>query len=295
MSLPPPATKNPPCCLYLFIPISSASTPSRASCLLLSFPPSLPASPARCLAVFMGYKFVAADDLSPQPLGIPLPAPAVVSFCSCALSCGACGGSGCASRSGGNEACCGGAIQSSGLLCSETGEAPCIIDDGEINLRYGVLVRGLSCFWNVYWRSWREEELLYTRSSCRQLYCPGHLFMRTYTKKKWSPIRNEPHPLSGDRHMVNSSVADQLLISPLVYLVLIRAPQQPPSTLYRTLPSLFFMLFLPPFSCSSQTWQLPRRSTATPRTAPRRLPLWLLLRLLLPLRHPLRRALRPLR
>lgn len=101
-------------------------------------------------------------------------------------------------------------------------------------------------------------------------------------------------PTIWDRHMVNSSVADQLLLVPLVYLVLIRAPQQPASMPHHS-PSLFFILFLPSFSCSSQTWQLPRRSTATPRTAPRRLPLWRLLRSLLPLRPPLRRALRPLR
>eukprot|EP00903_Cladosiphon_okamuranus_P006681 g6521.t1 len=52
-------------------------------------------------------------------------------FC-CALSCGTCGGRGCAGRPGGSAACCGGGIQRSERLCSETGEAPCIIDDEDL-------------------------------------------------------------------------------------------------------------------------------------------------------------------
>ncbi|CAN0373521.1 unnamed protein product [Pylaiella littoralis] len=51
----------------------------------------------------------------------------------CPLGCGQCGGIGC-TYSGvdaglGSESCCGSYIKSNGKLCSETGEAPCILGD----------------------------------------------------------------------------------------------------------------------------------------------------------------------
>ena len=45
----------------------------------------------------------------------------------CPVGCGACAGSGCASRPGGSSECCGGAIKSSGVYCDDSGAAPCII------------------------------------------------------------------------------------------------------------------------------------------------------------------------
>ncbi|CBJ33613.1 expressed unknown protein [Ectocarpus siliculosus] len=45
----------------------------------------------------------------------------------CSLSCGSCGGTGCTSRDGGSEACCGGGVRASGRDCSVTGEAPCVV------------------------------------------------------------------------------------------------------------------------------------------------------------------------
>ncbi|HJK90768.1 MAG TPA: hypothetical protein RMH26_08590, partial [Polyangiaceae bacterium LLY-WYZ-15_(1-7)] len=44
----------------------------------------------------------------------------------CAASCGTCGGSGCGSRPGGAESCCGSAIRSSGRSCL-TSEPPCVL------------------------------------------------------------------------------------------------------------------------------------------------------------------------
>ncbi|CAM9827775.1 unnamed protein product, partial [Ectocarpus fasciculatus] len=46
-----------------------------------------------------------------------------VSDVCCSSSCGSCGGSGCTSREGGAEACCGGGVRASGRYCSVTGEA----------------------------------------------------------------------------------------------------------------------------------------------------------------------------
>eukprot|EP00752_Nemacystus_decipiens_P009061 g8090.t1 len=47
----------------------------------------------------------------------------------CPLSCGSCAGSGCSSRPGGSSSCCGSGIKDSGILCSESGTAPCIIEE----------------------------------------------------------------------------------------------------------------------------------------------------------------------
>ncbi|CAM9908484.1 unnamed protein product, partial [Ectocarpus sp. 6 AP-2014] len=44
----------------------------------------------------------------------------------CSSRCGSCGGTGCTSRDGGSEACCGGGVRASGRYCSVTGEAPCM-------------------------------------------------------------------------------------------------------------------------------------------------------------------------
>ena len=50
----------------------------------------------------------------------------------CPLECGECAGEGCSLRPGGSSACCGGAIKSSGVMCSDSEEAPCIISlDGK--------------------------------------------------------------------------------------------------------------------------------------------------------------------
>eukprot|EP00752_Nemacystus_decipiens_P008459 g7561.t1 len=46
----------------------------------------------------------------------------------CALSCGTCAGEGCSSRPGGADACCGSGVKAAQGLCSETGEAPCVLD-----------------------------------------------------------------------------------------------------------------------------------------------------------------------
>ena len=48
----------------------------------------------------------------------------------CPLTCGGCAGTGCNSMPGGSSQCCGGGIKASGILCSASGEAPCIIDEG---------------------------------------------------------------------------------------------------------------------------------------------------------------------
>ncbi|CAN0056924.1 unnamed protein product [Pylaiella littoralis] len=49
----------------------------------------------------------------------------------CALGCGTCGGPDCSTAGGlGKSSCCGGTIKDSGILCSESGSAPCIIDAG---------------------------------------------------------------------------------------------------------------------------------------------------------------------
>lgn len=45
----------------------------------------------------------------------------------CPLSCGACAGAGCADRPGGASDCCGGTIKALGVMCSESGTAPCVI------------------------------------------------------------------------------------------------------------------------------------------------------------------------
>jgi hypothetical protein len=48
----------------------------------------------------------------------------------CAASCGACGGSGCASRPGGGDACCLTNIRNDGVSCTESGP-PCVLSDPE--------------------------------------------------------------------------------------------------------------------------------------------------------------------
>lgn len=52
---------------------------------------------------------------------------------SCALSCGSCAGPGCSSRPGGADACCGGGVKATQGLCSDTGEAPCVIDTDTVD------------------------------------------------------------------------------------------------------------------------------------------------------------------
>ncbi|CAM9722429.1 unnamed protein product, partial [Laminaria digitata] len=47
----------------------------------------------------------------------------------CDLACGECGGGGCGQRPGGNTNCCTNRIRDSGLTCSATSMAPCIIDE----------------------------------------------------------------------------------------------------------------------------------------------------------------------
>ncbi|CBJ33991.1 hypothetical protein Esi_0823_0001 [Ectocarpus siliculosus] len=41
----------------------------------------------------------------------------------CSSSCGSCGGTGCTSRDGGSEACCGGGVRASGRFCSVYGRS----------------------------------------------------------------------------------------------------------------------------------------------------------------------------
>ncbi|CAN0410953.1 unnamed protein product, partial [Laminaria digitata] len=43
----------------------------------------------------------------------------------CELQCGTCGGSGCRNRPGGTDGCCIGTITDSGVMCSDSNEAPC--------------------------------------------------------------------------------------------------------------------------------------------------------------------------
>eukprot|EP00903_Cladosiphon_okamuranus_P006180 g6077.t1 len=45
----------------------------------------------------------------------------------CPLSCGECSGRGCSGRPGGSDDCCGGAIKESGVMCSTSGKAPCVL------------------------------------------------------------------------------------------------------------------------------------------------------------------------
>jgi len=47
--------------------------------------------------------------------------------------CGECGGSGCSKRGNGldGDDCCQSKIKKNGKKCSETGSAPCIVDEGE--------------------------------------------------------------------------------------------------------------------------------------------------------------------
>ncbi|CAM9145257.1 unnamed protein product [Ectocarpus sp. 12 AP-2014] len=45
----------------------------------------------------------------------------------CEADCGTCGGSGCSSRGSGAASCCTSNIQSAGILCSNSGAAPCIL------------------------------------------------------------------------------------------------------------------------------------------------------------------------
>ncbi|CAN0281289.1 unnamed protein product [Ectocarpus sp. 13 AM-2016] len=45
----------------------------------------------------------------------------------CEADCGTCGGPGCSSRGSGAASCCTSNIQSAGILCSDSGAAPCIL------------------------------------------------------------------------------------------------------------------------------------------------------------------------
>ncbi len=47
----------------------------------------------------------------------------------CAAQCGECGGSGCSVRPGGSAQCCSSPIRDSGILCEDSGMAPCLISD----------------------------------------------------------------------------------------------------------------------------------------------------------------------
>ncbi|CAN0056993.1 unnamed protein product [Pylaiella littoralis] len=55
----------------------------------------------------------------------------------CPLGCGQCGGTGCGSSGKANgldgDSCCGGGIKDSGILCSDSGSAPCIIDEDSVS------------------------------------------------------------------------------------------------------------------------------------------------------------------
>ncbi|CAM9706611.1 unnamed protein product, partial [Ectocarpus fasciculatus] len=95
------------------------------------------------------------------PTPVPTPAPTEVETCDggivgiqvsdvcCSSSCGSCGGSGCTSREGGAEACCGGGVRDSGRYCSVTGEAPCITvetcDGGIVGIQTSDVCCSLSC------------------------------------------------------------------------------------------------------------------------------------------------------
>lgn len=64
----------------------------------------------------------------------------------CAEACGQCGGHGCASRGGDDNICCTGKLID--RLCSQTGEAPCFIDDvSDSGENYGNYCRGSFCCW----------------------------------------------------------------------------------------------------------------------------------------------------
>lgn len=53
----------------------------------------------------------------------------------CSEACGTCGGSGCSIRNGLTGAdCCGGTIKNSRVMCSASGEAPCIVGEGTVCL-----------------------------------------------------------------------------------------------------------------------------------------------------------------
>ncbi|CAN0453313.1 unnamed protein product, partial [Scytosiphon promiscuus] len=47
----------------------------------------------------------------------------------CDPECGECGGEGCGTRPGGSAGCCVNPIVKSGVMCSASSAAPCIIDD----------------------------------------------------------------------------------------------------------------------------------------------------------------------
>lgn len=52
----------------------------------------------------------------------------------CKEECGTCGGTGCSTRvpGFGQYDCCVGRIVETGVLCSESGDAPCIVDEGDL-------------------------------------------------------------------------------------------------------------------------------------------------------------------
>lgn len=78
------------------------------------------------------------------PLRIPRPAQTCsnglagyeASDVCCSVSCGHCGDPGGSSLDGGNDSCCTANILDSGVLCSDSGAAPCIIDEGKHSRSY---------------------------------------------------------------------------------------------------------------------------------------------------------------
>lgn len=46
----------------------------------------------------------------------------------CEESCGMCGGAGCKNFPGGKDSCCMGAIEDAGVMCADSGAAPCIME-----------------------------------------------------------------------------------------------------------------------------------------------------------------------
>eukprot|EP00903_Cladosiphon_okamuranus_P019705 g18107.t1 len=75
-----------------------------------------------------------SDDESDETCEGGIPGIQVSDVC-CPTSCGTCGGSGCASRTGdgtfsGQEACCGGGVRGLGRICSDTVGAPCVVASG---------------------------------------------------------------------------------------------------------------------------------------------------------------------
>lgn len=90
----------------------------------------LSASPnVRCISCFPGYLSNRATETCNN--GIPGKESLEGEVC-CHVQCPQCGGSGCATMTGGSdldgESCCVSAIKSSGMACSATNEAPCYME-----------------------------------------------------------------------------------------------------------------------------------------------------------------------